>query len=238
MRLVADPYPPYQYELDGRVVGCDHELIIAAFTQVGCAAVVDLLPWDQCLAEIAAGRADGIFQIVRTPEREAALVFSRPFRRERMLFYRRGCTVPALNHLSELEAVTREHPVGVLRGFSYDPLIDGLSNECRLEFDTQHELMLGLNAGRIGLALLDFAVARELLDFAADPIEPVPGIELTRELCLAVRPAFRDQLAEFERGLDEIRAQALDRDIRRAYGLDDELAPAGELAAGLAAPSD
>jgi polar amino acid transport system substrate-binding protein len=90
LRLVADPYPPYQYLADGAVTGVDHDLVTAAFKAVGLRARTRLLAWPLCLQEMQDGRADAIFQITPTPERMEWLMFSRPFRRARTVFYRRA----------------------------------------------------------------------------------------------------------------------------------------------------
>jgi polar amino acid transport system substrate-binding protein len=238
VRLVADPYPPYQFELAGRVVGCDYELVVGAFESAGLLTTVRLLPWHACLAEIGHGRADGIFQIVRTPERDGQLRFSRPFRIARTLVYQRRGTFDRFASLADLESAAAAHPVGVLRGFSYDPLIDRLAARARIEVDTHEDLIRGLADASFDLALLDVGVATQLIGaLGVDRIESVPGVEIARELCLAVRPPLQQVLEAFESGLDELRERGRDREILRKHGLEPEKtrsveAPIGSAAGG------
>ena len=91
VRLVADPYPPYQYEEGGTTKGLDYELIATAFTAGGMEATIQLLLWEDCMAAMAAQDADAIFQITRTPHREEKYVFSAPFRTALQL--KRSCLV-------------------------------------------------------------------------------------------------------------------------------------------------
>ena len=70
VQLVADPYPPYQFSENETICGVDHDVIVAAFREVGLETMTTLLPWNECLSRVRGGEADGIFQIQRSPERD------------------------------------------------------------------------------------------------------------------------------------------------------------------------
>jgi polar amino acid transport system substrate-binding protein len=92
VRLVADPYPPYQFEERGLVKGSDYEIVTRALALSGVRTIIKLLPWDACLDAMRCGEAGAIFQITPTPEREHEFLFSKPFRTARTLFFKRADT--------------------------------------------------------------------------------------------------------------------------------------------------
>lgn len=202
LRLVADRYPPYQYAVDGQVTGLDQDLVAAAFEAVGLQTATRLLSWSQCLQALRDGAADAIFQITPTPEREGWLAFSRPFRSARTLLYQRHGTVAEEVRSAELPALATELRIGVLEGFSYDPVIDAILNKVDIPSDTA--LLAALRTRHVDLAVIDEGVARHLLGGAGD-VSPVPGFSVTRPLHLACRREAREIVAAFDAGLDAIR---------------------------------
>ncbi|HLG57868.1 MAG TPA: transporter substrate-binding domain-containing protein [Vicinamibacterales bacterium] len=218
-RLVADPYPPYQFEVGGVVVGCDYELVSEALAEGGLPSTIRLLPWDVCISELRAGAADAVFQIARTPERELEFLFSAPLRTERTLIYGHPPALEGLANFQGLEEVTRTNPLGVLRGFSYNPFVDRLRPQARVEADSQEELVRRLAEGTLQLALLDSSVAQRLLDRAdARGVELVPGIEITRRLHLAVRRTSPGVLEAFKAGFAVLRTSGREGEILQHYG--------------------
>ena len=217
VRLVADPYPPYQYEEDGTTKGMDFELIATAFAASGMEATIQLLPWEACLAAMAAQEADAIFQITRTPQREEQYTFLAPFRTARTLLFKQGSTPLELASLTDLVQLTKTHPIGTVKGFSYNALVDALVPEAKIETDSQEELFQELADGRFDIALADSGVAAFLLEkMGFDGIEPVEGIEIGRELHLAAQKDLPGVVEAFDAGLRELRrdgryAQIVDR---------------------------
>ncbi|HEX7300849.1 MAG TPA: transporter substrate-binding domain-containing protein [Solirubrobacteraceae bacterium] len=201
VRVVADPYPPYQYAEDGEVRGHDHELVVAAFAAVGLRATTQLLAWPECLQSLRDGAADAIFQITPTPEREHWLVFSRPFRSARTLLYQRPGTISRPIRVDELPALATQMRVGVLEGFSYDPVIDGAP--AALAAPSDGALLMALRDAVVDLAVVDEGVAEHLLDGTGDAA-PVPGFTVTRPLHLACRRADRAIVEAFDAGLTAI----------------------------------
>jgi ABC-type amino acid transport substrate-binding protein len=205
LRLVADPYPPYQYARGGGVEGLDHALVTAAFDAAGHRARTDLTSWEECLEAVRDGFADAIYQITPTPEREEWLAFSVPFRQARSVLYRRRGEGPGEVADAELGAVASRRRLGALAGFSYGRVVDAVAD--KVEFGSDAELLAGLSEGKVDLAIVDSGVAAHLLGEDSD-LEAVLGFAATRPLHLACRRDRIEIVQAFDAGLERMGAVA------------------------------
>ncbi len=218
VHLVADPYPPYQFEEGGRVKGLDQETIAEAFAVHEVEVHTSLLPWGQCLERMDDRTADGIFQIVPTPERMRRYLFSDQLREERTVLFGRTGAHP-LPEGADLQVRLRGRTLGVLRGYRYDAAIEALPFSVKGEFETQEALLRALADARVDLVLMDIGVAAHLVKtLGLYRIEQVPGHEIRRSLHVAFQQA-RGRLVElFNAGLQDVKRQELDRQIAGRYG--------------------
>jgi polar amino acid transport system substrate-binding protein len=218
--LVADPYPPYQYEEDGIVKGIDYDIIASAFRAVGYDVQVRLLPWEECLRQLDAGGADGIFQITYTPEREERYVFSDLLRKAETAFFALSNQTMQLSETVNLHEQLQSFTLGVLSGYSYDPVIDSLDLTMKVGVDDQEDLLLGLKEKLFDLAVMDVGVAAFLAGrLGISGIERVEGFAVTRELHVAFRPACKDLVSPFNEGLKKLKEQGASQRIAKRYGL-------------------
>ena len=218
--LVADPYPPYQYEEGGAIKGIDADLIAFAFQAIGYDVQVGLLPWEECLRQLDAGKADGIFQITCTPEREKRYVFSDLLRTAETAFFALSNQVIQLSETVDLREQLESLTLGVLSGYSYDPAIDSLDPTTKVQVDRQEDLLLGLKEKRFDLAVMDVGVAAFLADkLGISGIKRVEGFAVTRKLFVAFRPACKDLVVQFNTGLKKLNRQGALQRIAKRYGL-------------------
>jgi polar amino acid transport system substrate-binding protein len=201
LRLVADPYPPYQYTADGEVTGIDHKFISDAFEAVGLRTSTRLLAWSLCLQAMREGVADAIFQITPTRERVEWLRFSLPFRSARTLLYQLADEITDDLKDVRLNAMATEHRIGVLDGFSYGTVIDDLPG--KFEAPSNAALLLALRNHDIAFAVMDEGVAQHLLGGDRD-ISPVAGFCATRPMHLACRRDAPEIVLAFNAGLETI----------------------------------
>jgi polar amino acid transport system substrate-binding protein len=201
LRLVADPYPPYQYARGGVVEGLDHALVTAAFAATGQEARTDLAGWEECLEAVRDGFADAIYQITPTPEREEWLAFSAPFRQARSVLYRRRGDGPGKLADAELGTVASSRRFGALAGFSYGRVVDAVPG--KIEFSSDAELLAALREKSVDLAIVDSGVATHLLGEESD-LEPVFGFAATRPLHLACRHDRAEIIRAFDTGLERL----------------------------------
>ncbi len=218
--LVADPYPPYQYEEDGILKGIDYDVIASAFQAVGYDVQVRLLAWEECLQQLDAGGADGIFQITCTPEREERYVFSDLLRTAETALFALSNQTTKLSETVALREQLQSFTLGVLSGYSYDSAIDSLDPTMKVEVDRQEDLLLGLKERRFALAVMDVGVAAFLADkLGISAIERVEGFTVTRELHVAFRSARQDLVSPFNEGLKKLNQQGALQRIAKRYGL-------------------
>jgi polar amino acid transport system substrate-binding protein len=200
LRLVADPYPPYQYACSGELDGFDYELVTAAFAAAGLETETQLMVWEECLESLRAGESDALFQITPTPEREEWMAFSTPFREARSVIYRRRGAIP--EGLEDgLETVATGRRFGALAGFSYGRSVDPIPH--KIAFDSDQELLGALRRGVVDLAIVDEGVAAHLHD-GDDAIEPIPGFAETRPLHVGCLREREEVVRAFDLGLDRI----------------------------------
>lgn len=217
IHLVADPYPPYQFEEKGVIRGIDCELIGHAFQESGYNTVTHLMPWEECLRRLELREADGIFQIVRTPERAKKFIFSDPFRTAKtVLFSTRSIR---FKENADVSKQLGGFKLGVLSGYSYDPLIDTLNREMKVEVGNQEEMLQGLKEERFDLIPMDLGVAEYLIkERGLKGIRRVQGFTLKRELYAAFRPGCENLVKAFNEGLRKIKKRHVYERIIERYG--------------------
>ena len=220
VQLVADPYPPYQYMEGGSVRGVDHDIIAAAFREHGIDTSTHLLPWDDCVQRLRDDMAHGIFQIARTPEREKEYIFSKPLRAAETVFYRRTEDRITFRRDTGVLEQVKKYRIGVVKGYSYAPLINGLGEPFRIAMDSQEALLAGLREKEVDLAIIDRGVAEYLTHkMGIGDIDRAGGYEITRQLHVAFQ-RDRDEIADrFNSGLERVREKGIYDRIFESYGL-------------------
>jgi len=225
VNLVADPYPPYQYQEADALKGVDYELVTSAFRMMGRDALVTLCPWEECLRRLDRGEADGIFQIARTPEREGQYVFSDLLRLAETVFLARSGESIQPHSTEDLCAHLSQYSLGVLSGYSYHPAVDALDPAAKVEVHRQEDLLLGVSGKRFDLAVIDLGVAIFLMKkLGVTGIKRVEGVSVTRELFVAFRPECSSLVTRFNEKLRELKKQGRLESIARRYGLEDAFA--------------
>jgi polar amino acid transport system substrate-binding protein len=123
LRLLTGQYPPYEYEEDGQARGMVVEIVREAFRRAGRPVQVEVMPWARALQETQAGRADGLFAAVKTPERERQLAYTQEPLVPLVvsLFVRQGAAVRYEGPLAPLAGLR----FGVVNRFSNGALFDG-----------------------------------------------------------------------------------------------------------------
>ncbi len=218
IRLVADPYPPYQFEEGGRIRGIDQETIQEAFRLQGIEALTVLMPWKECLLWMDQKKADGIFQIVPSEERRKLFHFSEKLRAERTTLFARSAHGMRVPEGADIKDQLAGRTLGVLDGYSYGPAVDGLPG--KLTRENQEALLLALTSGEADLVLMDAGVASYLTPkMGIQGIVQVPGYAIERPLHVAFQAHHRRLAKLFNAGLREVKARAIDRRIFEAYGV-------------------
>jgi polar amino acid transport system substrate-binding protein len=226
-RLVADPYPPYQYEEEGAIKGADHDVVHQAFRTAGIEARTALHPWDECMRRMESGLADAVYQIMKTPEREHSYLFSDLLRAAKTVLF--GLKYGVAGDAQRSNRFSARRPteglftglrLGVLGGYSYHPVVDGLAPAQKIETAGHGLLIQGLREGKFDLALMDLGVAERLFnELDIEDVARVGSLEITRDLYLAFQKDRGDLVKLFNEGLGILMRSGAYDAVYSRYGL-------------------
>jgi len=113
---------PTAFIENGRQAGILVDVINEAFKRTGYPIQIALMPWARCLAEVKAGRIDGIFSAYRNSEREEFLTYADEvlITQVQALFVRKDSTISFDGDLKKLS----ELRIGIINETSYGPRLD------------------------------------------------------------------------------------------------------------------
>ncbi|WP_179958252.1 substrate-binding periplasmic protein [Chitinimonas arctica] len=216
--MITTEYPPYCAS-DLPEQGVFTALTQAAFKAAGYDSTVLFRPWARALAEARTGQHDALLAVWYQAEREKYLVFTDPLWTNQIGFFGRveqaGLAVQPLSGL-------KRYRIGVVRGYANPPEFDAADLTTDLSVDDLFNLKK-LLAGRVDLALIDktladYLIRSKLPEAAGKLIWREPPVA-TMPLYVAIprsRPDYRKRLADFNRGLAEIRRNGeYDRIVKR-----------------------
>jgi polar amino acid transport system substrate-binding protein len=186
LRIVTEPWAPYVYEENGKVLGLDYETTAIVFKRLGIDVEWQFLPWKRCLAMLEQGLADGALDIFHSDERDATLLYpSEPLSDVEFVMFHANARPHPFRTLDELAGLTVGTSPGYLysQAFSESPLFNR-------ETAPTHEANFGkLHLGRIDLLITDRRVGRHVLEQMqlGDQITENPLVISRESQYLAVR---------------------------------------------------
>jgi len=160
----GDPWPPYvegvlgEDASSGIAVGVVNEI----FSHIkNVHARFPLIPWNRALGEVKAGSQDGIAMLLKTPEREAFMVYSVPMIVSSSLVW------STADNAFEWDIVKDFHGlrVGIIDGYSYGDELDAdfkSGKVVAVKLPTVERMFAMLANNRIDLALASEAVGTAL----------------------------------------------------------------------------
>lgn len=144
-KLVSEPYPPFEYQENGKDVGMDVEILKAAASKAGIELKIDFLPWSRALDQVKSGEADGIFSLLKNAEREGFLIFpATPLYVGKNVFFAAASFTGKVESLADLKGKT----VGIVNGNSYGEQFDKATGFTKDGVADQDTLIKKLLAGR------------------------------------------------------------------------------------------
>lgn len=80
LKFVTEPFPPFSYEAPGsnRGAGPMADVVMAVCERVKASCSIEVLPWRRAVSMAENGEVDGIFSLLRTPEREKVYFLTEP----------------------------------------------------------------------------------------------------------------------------------------------------------------
>jgi polar amino acid transport system substrate-binding protein len=220
VQLVADPYPPYQFLENSRVIGIDHDIIQAAFAEHGIEICTRLFTWDQCIKMLEERQTEGLFQVQPTAQRKRTFLFSALLRTAESVFLKKSNASINLSKLATDGSIIEKFSLATVKGYSYNPTIDKISKENRIFVENQEDLLIGLSLGNFDLALMDWGVAVFLCQrLGIENVDRADGIMFERDLHVAFQKRLEEIVDLFNSGLEIIEKKGTRRKIYQRYKL-------------------
>lgn len=118
MNIVTSEYPPFEYSLDGKVVGSHTKIIREVVEAMGFQPRIEIVPWIRAEARIQSGTADLVYSLTWSPERAKHYLFTDPIDHvQDVLFKHRDAELPG-SQLSDLDHMR----VGISASYNYAPV--------------------------------------------------------------------------------------------------------------------
>lgn len=158
MLLVCEEYPPYQYSENGRVVGIHNDIVEEAAKNLGIKVEIILVPWPRALQMVKTGKADGIFSIFKTKEREEYLYFPKwgISKAKNIFITYKGSGIKYSGDFREMKNCT----IGILRDNSYGEKFDKADFLIKEDSKTSENLLRKIILKRNKVGIMNYEVAK------------------------------------------------------------------------------
>lgn len=206
LNLVSTEYPPY-YGAALPEQGAVLAVVKAVFAAAGYQTEVNFRPWARALPELRAGQHDVVVAVWYQADRERYLAYSEPIWVNQVGFYGRRDQTIDVQSLPALQ----KWRIGTVRGYANPPafVASGLQGEDVVD-DVSN--LRKLDAGRLDLVLIDRDLAAYLLAAQLPQararlrwLEPAVASMPLHIGFSRARPGYAAQLADFNRGLAQLR---------------------------------
>jgi len=221
--VVSPESHPYAYREGDITRGVLHDLVTEAFRRANRPIEIRFFPWARCMEEVRKGRADAMFVMYKTPERERDFAFpheSLTDLRER-IFVRRNANFELLDDFSNFTG----RRIGILNYTVHGPRLSQAIARHRiaaLESVSSYEAMVDmLSSGHLDLligvddAIIDAVMSRGLQDRIReiDPaVDTIPAY-----MVFARRPDLVAVSRDYDQALHEMKADGTYDRIAVAY---------------------
>lgn len=120
--LAAADSAPTAYFDNGKQAGMLVDVVNEVFKRTGYSIEIAIMPWARCLAEVKAGKIDGIFSVYLTPARQEFLTYADEvlITQVQAFFVRKDSAISFDGDLSTLS----ELRIGIINETSYGPRLD------------------------------------------------------------------------------------------------------------------
>ena len=184
MTFVFSEFRPYEYTEKGNAKGINIDLIKKVCTEMGIIPVFKELPWKRALDYAKSGKADAVFSLFRTGEREKIYMFpEQSLNTVKMALYKGRKNNLQITKLDDLNGLN----VGVYRGSSYGPLFDRAEGFNKDAANTNRQLLYKQVKEKTDCFIMDEAVADYWISTLgySDLIKPLDFIVYSQETFIA-----------------------------------------------------
>jgi len=205
LRLGGDRWPPFT-EVEGKSRDAIN-LVESGLLRSGFRTTFSIVSWNEVLKQLASGQLDGGVAMWKTPEREAALVFSRPYLENRLvLVARKGVDVSAAS-VGDLAGKR----LAITGGYAYGDAVTAAPGVKVVPLENDAACLKAVLEGQADYLLLDELMVRHLFDEYPDKAQKLLAVGevpiVAHELHLALRrsyPGAAEIIAAFDRNVDRM----------------------------------
>ncbi len=204
--LITDPFPPYNYEKDGKPYGIQYELVAATLKKMNRSFQIKFVPWKRALLNAKNKVSDAIPGVLKSDDREQWLIFpEEPIMITKVVIFYRKEEDFQYKDLSSLAGKR----VGTVKGYHYGKDFDQSTLFIRDEVSSLKQNFQKLLAGRIDLVASFRPVGLHTL-YKLDlsdkfSYSPTPVHQAEMYMAFTKKPGNDLLAAEFSRVLKEIK---------------------------------
>ena len=159
LKLVSDVWPPFT-DLEGQPRQAI-DLVKAALLRGGVQSRFTILTWSDAVKALEQGKADGSAAMWKSREREAYLLFSKPYLENRLLLVGRKGDNVSFSKVSELAGKR----LALTKGYAYGDAVTRAPNVQLVIRKSDADCLRAVLANEADYALLDELLVRQLFDF-------------------------------------------------------------------------
>ncbi|MCP4672764.1 MAG: transporter substrate-binding domain-containing protein [Desulfobacula sp.] len=157
LKLAILDFPPYEFKTNNRIDGISVKIVKEVFEKMSQTISIELLPWSRALVYLEKGRIDGLFEILKKPEREKFADYSKVVLMSESVsfFVLKDSNITFDGDLNKL----KDYTFGIRHDFSYGPKFDQtIKNNVITKISKliyAEKLLVMLSYGRIDILIGD-----------------------------------------------------------------------------------
>ncbi len=157
LKLAILDFPPYEFQANNGIDGISVKIVKEVFKKMNQTISIELLPWSRALLYLEKGKIDGLFEILKKPEREKFADYSKVvlMSESASFFVLKDSNITFNGDLNKLT----DYAFGVRQDFSYGPKFDqAIKNNVINKISKKvyaEQLLLMLSSGHIDILIGD-----------------------------------------------------------------------------------
>lgn len=205
-------FAPFEYLEKNEIVGFDIDLLNAISKETGIEFKIKDMAFDGLLPALQTKKVDLVIAgMTATPEREKAVLFSKPYFTAKQVIITKG-EDKSLKTFDDLSG----KKVGVMLGFTGDSVVSEIKGAKVERFNAAYAAIMALNQGKIDAVVLDSEPAKKYIANSKElMIADVPAEE--EEYAIAVRKNDKELIEKINVAIDKIRANGEYDKILKKY---------------------
>ncbi len=205
-------FAPFEYLEKNEIVGFDIDLLNAISKETGIEFKIKDMAFDGLLPALQTKKVDLVIAgMTATPEREKAVLFSKPYFTAKQVIITKG-EDKSLKTFDDLSG----KKVGVMLGFTGDSVVSEIKGAKVERFNAAYAAIMALNQGKIDAVVLDSEPAKKYIANSKElMIADVPAEE--EEYAIAVRKTDKELIEKINVAIDKIRANGEYDKILKKY---------------------